>query len=240
MPILVLLHSPLVGPLTWRRTADVLASAGRRVLLPSLAGLLGQGPPFHRRLAGAVAAAIAEAGPDQGGVVLVVHSGAGALVPSIVEATDARVAGAVFVDALLPHPGRAWFDTAPPELADGLRAMAVDGWLPPWHRWFPPGTIAEILPEEELRDRFVAELERLPLAWFQEPAPEAPGWPSLPCGYLQLSQAYEAEAGRAERDGWPVVRLPADHLAMLTWLDALADVVGGLADELVAEGYGRR
>jgi hypothetical protein len=36
------------------------------------------------------------------------------------------------------------------------------------------------------------------------------------------------------------VRRPADHLAMLTRPDGLAEVVGGLADDLVAEGQGRR
>ena len=43
-------------------------------------------------------------------LVLVGHSGADALLPSVAAACDAAVAAAVFVDAILPHPGASWFD----------------------------------------------------------------------------------------------------------------------------------
>ena len=38
-PALVLVHSPLVGPLTWEPVAERLRSAGRMVVVPSLAGV---------------------------------------------------------------------------------------------------------------------------------------------------------------------------------------------------------
>jgi hypothetical protein len=53
-------------------------------------------------------------------VVLAGHSGAGALLPAIVDeiaaggdAADVAVHCAIFVDAILPHPGQTWFETAP-------------------------------------------------------------------------------------------------------------------------------
>src|SRR5205823_5194873 len=96
-------------------------------------------------------------------VVLVAHSGAGALVPSVAVACDGVVEAAVFVDAILPHPGTSWFDNAPASLREHLRTLAADTWLPPWHQWFPPGTLDDLLPDPDLRSRFIAELPRLPV-----------------------------------------------------------------------------
>jgi hypothetical protein len=53
-------------------------------------------------------------------------------------------------------------------------------------------------------------------AMFEEIHPPAPRWPDAPCAYLQLSDAYEAEAARAADLGWPVARLISYHLAPLT------------------------
>jgi hypothetical protein len=38
-------------------------------------------------------------------------------------------------------------ETAPPELADQLRAMATDGWLPPWSDWWGADDLTELLPD---------------------------------------------------------------------------------------------
>ncbi|NIH86396.1 alpha/beta hydrolase [Amycolatopsis granulosa] len=197
----VLVHSPLVGPATWQRVAGELRARGHRVAVPSLLGALGGDGPYYPKLAGAVT----EPG------VLVVHSGAGALVPGI--AARIPVPRAVFVDALLPHPGRSWFDTASPELRKRLRELADDDRLPPWNRWFPPGTIEDLLPDQHIREEFLAELPRVPLSYFAEPVPDADVPPSA---YLQLSGAYEEEAARAAELGWPVERLDSHHLAPLT------------------------
>src|SRR5262249_52517380 len=148
------------------------------------------------------------------GVALVVHSGAGTLVPAMIRAVDAPVRAVVFVDAVLPRPGRAWFETAPLALADRIRRLAVAGRLPSWDQWFPPESIAAHLPEQNLRNRFVSELPRLPLAYFEERAEEIEGWDSVPCAYVQLSSVYDKEAQKAEARGWPAVREELDHLAM--------------------------
>ncbi|MFD4249663.1 alpha/beta hydrolase [Amycolatopsis thermoflava] len=197
----VLVHSPLVGPQTWQRVAAELRSRGHRVATPSLVAALDGPGPYYPRLFDAVT----EPG------TLVVHSGAGALVPGIAARTGAP--RAVFVDALLPHPGRSWFDTVPPELAQRLRDLATDGRLPPWHEWFPPGTVEDLLPDPGTRDEFLAGLPRVPLAYFTEPAPAEAEPPSA---YLQLSAAYDEEAREAAERGWPVQRLDAHHLAPLT------------------------
>jgi hypothetical protein len=112
MPMLVSLHSPLVGPLTWQPAAASLRAAGYHVAVPSLTGVVDTGPPYYRKLAGRVAETIRQANPARA-VVLIGHSGAGALLPAAADATGTPVAAAMFVDAILPHPGVVWFDTAP-------------------------------------------------------------------------------------------------------------------------------
>jgi hypothetical protein len=148
-------------------------------------------------------------------LVLVGHSGAGALLPSVAAACSGVIEAAVFVDAILPHPGATWFDTAPASLREHLRGLATDGWLPPWDQWFPPGTLEPLLPDSAPRGRFLAQLPRLPLAYFEERAPAIPDRIRRHA-YLQLSDAYQEAADVAERRGWPTQRETADHLAMLT------------------------
>jgi hypothetical protein len=234
-PMLVLLHSPLVGPLTWQPAATSLCAAGYHVAVPSLTGVVDTGPPYHRKLASRVAETIRQANPT-GAVVLIGHSGAGALLPAVAEAAGTPVAAAVFVDAILPHPGASWFDTAPPVLREQLHGLARDGRLPAWHQWFPPDALTELVPEEDLRRRFIAELPRLPLAYFAERAPVVGGWPPARCGYLRLSEAYDGEADEAERHGWLVVREPADHLAMLTRPAAISGLLDRLITALMGTG----
>ena len=102
----------------------------------------------------------------------------------------------------------------------------------PWNEWFPAASIASHLPDDDLRARFIAELPRLPLAYFEEVAPRADGWDSMPCGYLQLSDAYAEAAREAASRGWPTVHVPSDHLAMVTRPEVIAAALERLLRDL--------
>ena len=130
-PALVLIHSPLVGPLTWQPSRDLLQARGFPVVVPSLAGVVDAGPPYYPKLAARVAEAVHATVPGLP-LVLVGHSGAGALLPSVAAACSSAIEAAVFVDAVLPHPSATWLETAPASLGEHLRRLATDGWLPPW------------------------------------------------------------------------------------------------------------
>jgi len=201
-----------VGPLTWKPVARELEAAGHDVVVPLLAEAVVTGPPYYLKIAQAVAAAINA--DSVSSVILVGHSGAGPLLPIMANASEATTVGAIYVDSLLPHPGVSWFDRAPDELAEQMRHIAEDGVLPPWNEWFDAEVVEELLPDPELRGRFVAELPRVPVAFFEETAPEA-SW-SGPSAYVLLSGAYQEEAAQARARGWPVVEQGAQHLAMLT------------------------
>ena len=228
-PRLVLLHSPLLGPLTWRSVADVLRGRGVEAEAPAWPRLSTLGDDCYAALANSMAATLGRGAP----AIMVAHSGAGALAPSVAALAKGALAGVIYCDAILPHPGQSWFDTAPPNLAGQLLAGAVDDRLPSWDQWWPPGALERLVPDDGLRMSLIEELEPIPVAYFEELAPEI----DLhgPTGYLQLSGAYVEEAQIAGRKGWPVVRLPVHHLAMLTHAEAVAGAILSLCERLEAE-----
>ena len=179
------------------------------------------------------ALAAAAAGQIERRSTLVVHSGAGALVPSILRAAGGRVHAAIFVDALLPHPGRSWFDTAPAALAERLRREAVDGRAPPWPDWLPAGLLERLLPDRRMRETLIGGAPSVPLAFLDEPAPDGPASTRPGYAYLQLSEAYDREAAQARASGWPVGRLEGHHLSIATSPSVVAAALVELAGELL-------
>jgi hypothetical protein len=232
-PTVVLVHSPVTGPSVWQPVAGILHGQGQETVVPSWAEVFAGPAPYYPKLAAAVADDI-DRGRDAGGsgVVLVGHSGAGALLPAIADASAATVVGLVFVDALLPNPGRSWFDEAPADMREQLLGLAHDGLLPPWNEWFPPETLEHLLPDPDVRASFCSELPRVPVAYFEEPAPELPDPLPSRSGYLRLSDAYKAQADQAQREGWHVAGLSAHHLAMFTDPDEVAMALAGLIGAL--------
>lgn len=224
--VAVLLHSPMLGPLSWQPTADVLSAAGPPVVVPDLRSGLTQAPYLHSYVS---AAANAVDQISTGTAVLIGHSASGPLLPAVALTAATPISGVIYVDAALPYPGESWFDTAPSQLGAHLRELARDGRLPAWNKWFPGGAVDELIADLDLRRRFVDELPHVPPAYFYETLPTSQ-WQG-PSGYLQLSAVYSAHAGRAEAAGWPVQRLELDHLATLTAPDQVA---GGLLHLLAA------
>ena len=232
-PCFVLLHSPLLGPLAWQGVAAELRRRGHAADAPAWPPLLGVVEGYYEGLTAGLADALASS-PDA--LLLVAHSGAGALMPALAARLGARVSGVVYVDAILPHPGRSWFETAPADLREQLRAGALMGELPAWDAWWPPGALERLVPAAGQRAALVAELEPLPIGYFEETAPATPL--SAPAAYLQLSGAYDDESQVAARSGWPLVRLPLHHLAMLTNPEPVAAALESLAQRLAEESHG--
>lgn len=226
MARLALLHSPLMGPLAWHAVAAELRARGHAVETPTWPRFASIDDGYYDALAKGAASRLW--GRDEP-LILVVHSGAGGLLGPV-ENYLSGVSGVIFVDAIMQHPGKSWFDAAPTGLRDSLRAGAYLGELPAWDQWWPPGALEKLLPDADLRTRLVDELESLPLAFFEEPAPS--DIYMGPAAYLQLSGAYQGESEAAARYGWPVVRLPLHHLAMLTHVEAVAAAIEGLAQRL--------
>jgi pimeloyl-ACP methyl ester carboxylesterase len=222
-PVFVLVHSPLVGPTTWSLVARELERRGRESVVPSLLGVARADPPQWRHATEAVSAATASI-PNP--IVLVGHSGAGLLLPAIVEALTAGVGAVVFVDSFLP-PASGVMRLAPTELMDQLHALASAGMLPPWSSWFGEEALRELVPNDRLRAALEAEMPRLPLSYFDAVVPLPDGWDARPCAYLLLTgESYGTSAAEARGRGWPVVEIHGvHHLAIATDPIAVTDAL---------------
>lgn len=215
----VLVHSPLVGPGTWRWVAEALSAAGHRVVVPDLRAAALTGRP--QELIVAAASAVPSAWPRP---VLVGHSGAGFFLPPISEAFDAPQL--VFVDAGLPPPeGPA---TVGGDFLDRLRSLSVDGVLPRWSTWWGDTLMRTLVRDDVRRADVEAEMPEVPLA-FYESAVELPGgWTEGRGAYVLLSEAYRDGAIRARSLDWPVIERLGGHLDLVNEPDAIARVIIGL------------
>jgi pimeloyl-ACP methyl ester carboxylesterase len=225
-PAFVLVHSPLVGPTSWVPVAKELEGRGRIVVIPSLVGVAEAPEPQWRHVSNAVRRVTSHL---QQRVILVGHSGAGLLLPVIADASDSEVAALVFVDSFLP-PAAGRLPLGSPAFMDHLRALATEGVLPPWSRWFGADAMRELVPDERLRADLEAEMPRLPLSYFEATVPVPDDWPQRPCGYLLLSpDPYGESADEARAYRWPVIEIrDVHHLAIATnpipVTDALLDI----------------
>ena len=206
----VLVHSPLVGPLTWRPVAAELTRLGHQTVVPTATPFSGH-PTF--------ADSVARQCPT-GAVTLVGHSGAGPHLPVIASLLPGRVDALIYVDARLPDPGAPPLAHLSAETAAHLRSLVRHGMLPPWHEWFPPGSLSTMLPDPQMRAAFISELRPVPFAYYSEPVP-AYEWQG-PSSYLLLSEGYRRHAQAAGRSGATVAELVDHHLAMLTAPAAVA------------------
>ncbi len=229
--IFVLIHSPLVGPLTWSLLAEELRQRGVATVVPTLVDDDIGAVPFWRQHAEAVARRV-EQEPGDCLLVLVGHSGAGPLLPAIRQAAARPAAAYVFVDAGFPVAGKSRLDlmaSEDPEFARPLRQHLASGErFPSWSE----EDLREVIPDPRLRRGMLKELRPRPLAFFEEPIPVFAGWPDAPCGYLRFSPAYEAPAEHARRLGWAYREITAGHFHMLvdpsTVATTLTDMVGRL------------
>ena len=205
--LIVLIHSPLVGPFTWSLVAEHLQAGGFEALVPVLTDSGETPPPYLRQHVVCVQQALVSI-PRERPLVLVGHSGAGPLLPALAQAASHPVTAYLFVDAGLPHPGRTQLEEMPEELR---RLLASGERFPNWS----DEDLVEVLPDGRARQRMLAELQPRPLNYFEEVLPEISGWPDAPAGYLLFTEGYRPCLEQAQRAGWPSRTLPAGHFYML-------------------------
>ena len=223
----VLVHSPLVGPMTWRPVAAALSRRGVAALVPEMAN--DTGTPYWERHARSVGEQMRGIAAEQD-VVLVGHSGAGALLPAIRQLSERAVAAYVFVDAGLPSDGT-------PRLPPGPSRERMQTIYERGER-FPSWTdddLKDAVPDGDLRRQLVADIRPQPWAFWTEPVPVFPGWPDAPCAYMRFGKnpSYDEPAGKAQRLGWPFSELQGDHFQMLFEPELVTDTLLTLTRQAV-------
>ncbi|HET8946554.1 MAG TPA: hypothetical protein VFQ07_06195 [Candidatus Polarisedimenticolia bacterium] len=226
-PLVVLVHSPLVGPFSWSPVAESLRRRGETVLVPDLRPGTARGAPYFEHHAAIVAQAVQALGSSRR-VVVVAHSGAGVLLPPIEAALGRPAVTRIFVDAIFPEDRRSRLDLfGTPAEADDFRRAAKDGMLPVW----TDADLAGAIPDAGLRQALVAELRPLPLAVYEEKVPVASTWHPLPCFYLRLSDAYTGDMARARQAGCRAEEQPSGHFAVVTEAQPIALRISAWIDD---------
>ena len=220
----VLIHSPLVGPLTWSLVADQLRQRGLDVIVPALRDSPNSNEPFWKQHAESVSRALSPI-PEETRVTLVAHSGAGPLLPAIRESLVHPVNAYVFVDAGIPQNGATRLDlmkSEDPEWAAQFQEhLQGGGHFPDWSF----DDLQEVIPDEVLRRQMIAELRPRGLDFFTEPIPVFDGWPDAACIYIQFSPPYEYPATQAHAAGWQTYKVEAGHFHILVNAASITDLL---------------
>jgi hypothetical protein len=223
----VLVHSPLVGPVTWSLVKPELEARGARVAVPELR----DGDPrlpYWKQHATSVGRAL-DAQQIEGPVVLVGHSGAGPLLPSIRQEADRQVGAYIFVDAGIARDGESRLDAMrreTPEFAEELyEYLRGGGRFPDWGV-----ELLTDIPSSEVRRQVIDELQPRGLDFFEEAIPVFAGWPDAPCGYLQFTVSYEAAVAEAAERGWSMSRVAGGHFQMLADPLAVTEALAAIAE----------
>jgi hypothetical protein len=220
----ILIHSPLVGPMTWSLVAADVQARGLKVLVPTLEDFPSSSTPFWKQHAGAVAQFLSPLPRDMS-VILVAHSGAGPLLPAIRQAIPNPVQAYVFVDAGIPRNGASRLDLMRSEDPEWANQFASDlhqgGSFPTWSF----EDLKEAIPDETLRRQMVSEIRPRGVSFFTEPIPVFAGWPDAPCVYIRFSPAYDRAATQAKAADWLVYEMDAGHFHMLVSPVAVTDII---------------
>jgi hypothetical protein len=229
----VLIHSPLVGPLTWSRVARSLHARRVEAWAPALREAGPPSAPYWQRHAQSVADFIMTTRPRTP-IVLAAHSGAGPLLPAIRAACEPQTpTGAyLFVDAGVPLDGHSRLDLMrdeAPEWAEEFgHFLEAGGRFPDW----TDAQLQSLVPDGALRAQLLRELQPRGLDFFAEPLPIFRGWPDAPCGYIRFSQAYHQPHAQALRRGWARLEHEAGHFHMLVEPDQVTDMLLAIAARL--------
>ena len=229
--VYVLIHSPLVGPLTWKLVAEEMRQRDMDVVVPTLVDSPDLGKPYWKQHAESVSQALAQI-PKDGPFTLVAHSGTGPLLPAIRAALPNPVNAYVFVDAGLPGAEATRLDLMNSEDSDWARQfqeyLESGGSFPNWSF----DDLQEIIPDNKLRAQMVAEIHPRTLEFFTEPIPVFAGWPDAPCIYILFSEPYKSAAVQARASGWPTYEIEAGHFHMLVDAEAVTDMIVKSVDKL--------
>jgi hypothetical protein len=222
--VYVLIHSPLVGPLTWRLVADQMRQKRLNVSVPTLVDSPDTKEPFWKQHAESVSQTLAQI-PKDTFITLVAHSGAGPLLPVIRQLLVNPVNAYVFVDTGIPQDGASRLDlmkSEDPEWAEQFQEeLESGGYFPNWSF----DDLQEVIPDEALRMQMVAEIRPRGLAFFTEPIPVFDGWPDAPCIYIQFSAPYKHPATQALQAGWDTYEMEAGHFHMLVDPQAVTNLI---------------
>lgn len=223
-----------LGPWAWERVAPLLRERGLAVHTPTLSATGDDPTPATEVTLRTWIDDLADyiARHRLTGAALVAHSFAGYPAAGLLARDAPGAAMAIFVDALLPAPGRSWFDAAGPQTQAFMEGLAVDGAIP----WFTREQLDQAYPghgigdddEAWMRPRLTAQ----PIGTYTEPAIRHPlALDAFRPVYVRCARSPVPPADiDADTPGWTWRELDAGHWPMVTAPNALARVIADVLD----------
>jgi pimeloyl-ACP methyl ester carboxylesterase len=162
---------------------------------------------------------------------LVAHSFAGYVAAAVLERCPSSVRKLILVDAVLPQPGRSWFDVMGADVAAFMTSLARDGAIP----WFSREQLDQLYPDNGIDDADFAWMQQhltaQPIGTYTQPAISEPmSATGVPVAYVRcLRTSPPAADVAAERLGWRYRALDAGHWPMITHPAETARVIMELA-----------
>jgi pimeloyl-ACP methyl ester carboxylesterase len=213
------------GAWCWARVRPALERAGHAVVAVPLTGVGERAHQLSPEVTLAthvedVVTAVRAAGCS--GAVLVGHSYGGLVVTGAADRLGEQVGRLVYVDAVVPTPGRSWADCIPPEARDQRRALiARHGHIPP-----PPASAYGLTGEDAA---WVEQRQTPhPAGVFEEPLSfDADRWAARPRTYVDCTAPALTAIDPSRRlvrsqPGWELVELATGHDPMVSAPDRLA------------------
>jgi pimeloyl-ACP methyl ester carboxylesterase len=168
MATFVCVHGAFQGGWVWKRTADALFSMGHRTYAPTFSGCGHHRHTMDKGLGlGAYVRDLTQFFEleDLSDAYLVAHSYSGLVCAGAMAELMGRLAGTIYVEGIIPQPGKSFAALGGEPFRAMLDARRVDGWLvSPWEAALFGVAGA---PEE---DWFMARVAPFPLAAFTDPA----------------------------------------------------------------------
>ncbi|WP_448607794.1 alpha/beta fold hydrolase [Geodermatophilus sp. URMC 60] len=228
MTTVVLVAGAWHGAWCWERVVPALERAGHRVLAVPLTGVGERAAELSPAITldthvSDVVTAVLDAGCR--GAVLVGHSYGGLVVTGAADRLGEAVGRLVYVDAVVPTPGRSWADCIPREVRAARRTViAEQGHLPP-----PPASACGLTGD----DAVWVERRQTPQPGgvFEDPLHfDADRWAARPRTYVDCTAPALPTIDPSRRlvrsqPGWEVVELATGHDPMVSAPDALATVL---------------
>lgn len=220
----LLIHGAFQGGWVWRDVAAGLRSRGHRVHTPTLTGCghlhhgAREGIDLNTYIQDALNYLQFE---DIGDVVLAAHSFSGLVAGAVMTRLPHLIRRAVFVDAVLPEPGRSFAETAGEAFRLMMDTHRVNGWrVKPWplHVFGVPEARAEWF-RNRLCDFPAAAFETPFPGEFDPRAAEA----VFVAGRQTTSPFIRAMADKARRFGWPVAELDSGRCPMVSHPEELVE-----------------
>lgn len=222
-----------LGPWAWERVTPILKARNFRVLTPQLRATGDDATPaaevslleWVQDVAGFLAA------HDQQDVTLVAHSFAGYVAAGVLASEADRIRTTVFLDAVLPQPGRSWFDVMGPDVERFMSGLTENGAIP----FFTREQLDQLYPGHGINEAdwkwMQPRLRAQPLATYTQPAITEPLNPvSTRLAYVRCLRTTPPAADiNASSPGWTLRTLDSGHWPMITNPDAAAQVIEEVA-----------